>query len=123
MSHPTQQIPEVKLEEYVLKLDAKDFACGSKAKAKPQRRDPAGSPTRTIPIVKRTLTDVESGKYSNSDYEVSKKLIRLLRHGNLPREDDGAIEVWRTKDDLQKYFLHFRCAMNLHSIINSELTL
>ena len=61
---------------------------------------------RTVPIGKRSWTDVESGKYSTSDYEVSKKLIRLLRHGNLLGEDDGAIEFWRIKDDLQKYFLH-----------------
>ena len=54
----------------------------------------------------RIWTDVEPGEYSISDYEVSKKLIRLLRHGRLPREDDGAIEFWRIKDDLQKYFLH-----------------
>ena len=39
-------------------------------------------------------------------FEVSKKLIRLLRHGSLPRDDDGAIEFWRTKDDLQTYFLY-----------------
>ena len=29
--------------------------------------------------------------------EVSKKLIHLLRHGSLPRENDGAIEFWRSK--------------------------
>ena len=32
------EIPGDQLEEYALKLDAKDFACRSKAKAKPQRR-------------------------------------------------------------------------------------
>ena len=37
-------------------------------------------------------TDVEPGEYSISDYEVSKKLIHLLRHGTPPRENDGAIE-------------------------------
>ena len=41
-------IPEVQLEEYALKLSAKDFACRSKAKAKPQRREPAGSSPRTV---------------------------------------------------------------------------
>ena len=30
------------------------------------------------------------------DTEVSKKLIHLLRHGSLPRENDGAVEFWRT---------------------------
>ena len=90
----------------VLKLDARDFACRSKAKAKPQRRDSASSSTRTTPIRERFWTDVEPGESSISDYEVSKKLILLLRHGGLPREDDGAIEFWRIKDDLQKYFLY-----------------
>ena len=37
---------------------------------------------------------------------MSKKLIHLLRHASIPREDDGAIEFWSIKDDLQKYFLH-----------------
>ena len=50
--------------------------------------------------------DVEPGKQSLSDYEVSKKLIRLLCHGSLQREDDGAIEFWRIKDNLQKHFLY-----------------
>ena len=43
LNNNEQEIPEVQLEEYALKLDAKDFACRSKAKAKPQRREPAGS--------------------------------------------------------------------------------
>ena len=37
LNNNEQEIPEVQLEEYALKLDAKDFACRSKAKAKPQR--------------------------------------------------------------------------------------
>ena len=76
-----QEIPEPQVEEYALKLDAKDFACRSKAQAKPQRRELAGSSPITIPIEKRIWTDVEVGKYSFSDYEISKKLIHLLRHG------------------------------------------
>ena len=37
---------------------------------------------------------------------MSKKLIHLLRHGSLRRENDGAIEFWRIKDNLQKLFLY-----------------
>ena len=106
LNNNEQETSEVQFEEYALKLNASDFACRSKARAKPRRREPAGSSTRTIPIGERIWTDVEPGEYSISDYEVSKELIRLLLHGNLPREDDGAIEFWRIKDDLQKYFLH-----------------
>ena len=43
LSNNEQEIPEVQLEQYTSKLDAKDFACRSKAKAKPKRREPAGS--------------------------------------------------------------------------------
>ena len=61
LNNNEQEIPEVQLEECALKLDAKDFACRSKAKAKRQRREPAGSSPRTVPIGKRTWTDVEPG--------------------------------------------------------------
>ena len=101
-----QETSEVQSEEYALRLNASDFASRSKAKAKPQRRESASSSTRTIPIGERTWTDVEPGEYTISDYEVSKKLIHLLRHRSLPRENYGAIEFWRIKDNLQKHFLY-----------------
>ena len=106
LNNNEQETSEVQFEEFALRLDASDFASRSKAKAKPQRREPASSSRRTFPIGERTWTDVEPGECSISDYEVSKKLIRLLRHGSLPREDDGAIEFWRLKDTLQKHFLY-----------------
>ena len=107
LNNNEQEISKVQLEEYALKLDAKDFACRAKAKAKPQRREPAGSSPRTVPIGKRTWTDAEPGEYSLFDYVVSKKLIHLLRHGEqVHREEDGAIEFWRIKDNLQKHFLY-----------------
>ena len=86
LNNNEQETSEVQFEEYALRLNASDFASRSKAKAKPQRRESAGSSTRTIPIGERTWTDVEPGEYSISDYEVSKKLIHLLRHGRLPRK-------------------------------------
>ena len=105
LNNNEQEIREVQLEEYALKLDAKDLACRSKAKAKPQRREPAGSAPRTIPIGKRNWTDVEPGEYSLSDNGTSKKLIHLLRHNKqVQREDDGAVQFWRIKENLQKHF-------------------
>ena len=96
----------MQFEEYALRLTASDFASRSKAKAKPQKRGFASSSTRTMPIRERTWTDVEPGKQSLSDYPLSKKLIHLLRHGSVPRDNDGAIEFWRLKDCLQKHFLY-----------------
>ena len=74
------EIPEVQLEEYAFKLDAKDFACRSKAKAKPQRREPAGFSPRIVPNGRRNWIDIESGEYSFSEYELSKKVTFPLCH-------------------------------------------
>ena len=37
---------------------------------------------------------------------MSKRLSTLLRHGHLPREEDGAIELWRLKDGLRNDSVH-----------------
>ena len=88
-----------------LKSNARAFASRTKAKAIPQRRISASSATKPIPIGERTWTDIEPQESPLSDNSVSKKLINLIRHGNLPREDDGAIEFWRIKDHLQNHFV------------------
>ena len=73
-----------------------------KAKAKPQRREPAGSSPRKVTIGRRNWIDIEPGKYSFSDYEVSKKVAFLLRHSQqMHREEDGAVHFWRMKENLQ----------------------
>ena len=59
-------IPEDQLENQALQLDATDFACRSKAKAKPQRREPTGSSSKIIPMERRNWIDVEPEKYSLS---------------------------------------------------------
>ena len=76
-NHDTE-IPEDQLEEYALQLNAKDSACRATAKAKLQRRKPADSSSGTILMERRNWIDIEPGKYSLSDYEVSKKVIHLL---------------------------------------------
>ena len=51
-------------------------------------------PPRTLPrlsqkIIRQSLT------------QCKKQLSTLLRHGHLPREDDGAIEFWRLNENLR----------------------
>ena len=102
LNNNEQEIPEVQLEEYALKLNANDFACRLKAKAKPQRRGLVGSSPRNVPIGRRNWIDIEPGKYSFSDYEVSKKVTFLLRHSQqMHREEDGAVHFWRMKENIQ----------------------
>ena len=104
LSNNETEIPEDQLEEYALKLSAKDFACRSKAKAKPQRREPAGSSPRIVPIERRNWIDIEPRKYSLSEYEVSKKVIFLLRHSQqVHREEDEAVHFCRMKENLQNH--------------------
>ena len=99
------EIPEDQLEENALKLNAKDFACRSKTKAKPQRREPAGSSPRIVTIGRRNWIDIEPGKHSFSDFEVSKKVTYLLRHSQqMHRGEDGAVHFWRMKENLQNQF-------------------
>ena len=83
----------------------KDFPCRSKAKAKTQRREPAGYSPRIIPLNRRTWIDIEPGKHSLSAYEVSKNVFHLLRHSQqVHREGDGAVHFWRIKENLQNQF-------------------
>ena len=92
-----QETSEMKSEEFALKTNVLAFASRSKAKAKPQRRTPASSSTRTLPIGERKWTDVEPEDNSPVAYPVSKQLSTLLRHGHLPREDDGALVILEIK--------------------------
>ena len=92
-----QETSEMQFEDFALKKNALASASRSKAKAKPQRRTPACSSTKTVPIGERKWTDIEPENYSSIAYPVSKQLSTLLRHGDLPREEYGAIEFWRKR--------------------------
>ena len=46
-----------------------------------------------VPYHERKWTDVEPGRFDKSCLEVSKLMIRLLRHDDtVPRENDGAVK-------------------------------
>ena len=62
----------------------------------------------TIPTSSHVWTDFEPGKYWIDDFPVSKKLIHVVRHGSPLRDNDGAIEFCRAKDNLHdhKKFCH-----------------
>ena len=91
-------------ETSTTKTEVFAFASRSKAKAKPRRPSTTCSSSRTVPILERTWIDIEPGAQFDQAYPVAKRINTLLRHGELPREEDGAIEFWRLKDDLQNKF-------------------
>ena len=82
------------------------FASQSKAKTKPRRSSTTCSSSRSVPILERTWIDFEPGAQFDQAYPVAKRLNTLLRHGELLREEDGAIEFWRLNDDLRNKFEH-----------------
>ena len=52
----------------------------------------------------RKWIDIEPGESSFSAYEISKKVINLLRHSQtLQREEDGAIEFYKIKFYLRNH--------------------
>ena len=75
----------------------------ARSKAKPQPRELAGT-TATIPIHERRWIDIEPSKQDLVSYDLSKKVINLLRHNQtLQREQDGAIEFCKIKFHLRNH--------------------
>ena len=90
-------------EEQIPQTSTSVVAARSKAKAKPQPRELAGT-TATIPIHQRRWIDIEPSKQDLDSYDLSKKVINLLRHNQtLHREEDGAIEFCKIKFHLRNH--------------------
>ena len=70
------EVPADLLEEQASQSSVKVLEARSKAKAKPQRREPVDSPS-TIPMNERKWIDIEPEESSLSAYEISKKVITL----------------------------------------------
>ena len=82
------EIPADLPEEQASQSRVKVFAARSKAKAKPRKREPVYLPS-IIPMNERKWIDIEPEESSLSAYEVSKKVVNLLRHSQtIQREDD-----------------------------------
>ena len=98
------EVPADLPEEQASQSSVKVIAARSKAKAKPQKRETVELPS-TIPMNERKWIDIEPAEPSLSAYEVSKKVINLLRHNQtVQREDDGAVQFWRIKFHLRNQF-------------------
>ena len=95
IKHDTQNLADPQEEEYVPTISGVVVA-RSKAKAKPQPRESTG--TTTIP----SKQDLES-------YNLSKKVVNLLRHNQkLHREEDGAIQFYMIKFHLRDHHLQIQ---------------
>ena len=103
-NHNNTEIPADPHEDQTSQTSIKVVAARSKAKAKPQPRELVGT-TATIPIHQRRWIDIEPSKQNLASYDMSKKVINLLRHNQtVQREGDGAIQFWRIKFHLRNQF-------------------
>ena len=97
------EIPADPQEDQVPQTSIKVVAARSKAKAKPQPRELVGT-TATIPMHERRWIDIEPSEQNLAAYDLSKKVISLLRHNQtLQREEDGAIQFYRIKCHLRNH--------------------
>ena len=88
------EIPADPQEDQVPQTSIKVVAARSKAKAKPQQRELVDTPT-IIPMHERKWVDIEPSEQTLAAYDLSKKVISLLRHNQtVQREEDGAIQFF-----------------------------
>ena len=96
-NHNNTEIPADPLEDQKSQTSVKVIASRSKAKAKPQKREPVDTAS-IIPMHERKWIDIEPSAPSLKAYEVSKRVISLLRHNQtVQREEDGAIQFYKIK--------------------------
>ena len=88
------EIPADPQEDQVPQTSIKVIAARSKAKAKPQQREPVDT-TTTIPMHERRWIDLEPSEQTLAAYDLSKKVISLLRHNQtVQREKDSQVQHW-----------------------------
>ena len=78
-NHNNTEIPADPQEDQVPQTSIKVVAARSKAKAKPQQRELVDT-TTTIPMHERRWIDIEPSEQTLAAYDLSKKVISLLRH-------------------------------------------
>ena len=74
IKYNTQSLADTQEEEYV-PTSSEVVSARSKAKAKPQSREPTG--TTTIPLSERVWIDIEPSKKNLDSHNLSKKVINL----------------------------------------------
>ena len=103
IKHDTENFADPQEEEDV-PTSSGVVAARSKAKGKPLPRESTGA--TTIPLSERVWIDIEPSKQDHESYNLSKKVINLLRHNQkLHREEDGAIQFYKIKFHLREHHL------------------
>ena len=81
------EMPADPQEDQVPQTSTMVVAARSQAKAKPQQREPVDT-TTTIPMHERIWIDIEPSEQTLAAYDLSKKVISLLRHNQTVRREN-----------------------------------
>ena len=106
-------VPEDQLEEHVLQLSAKDFACRSKAKAKPQRKELAASSPRIIHGKKEIGSILNQGNILSPSTRFRRKWFIFFVIVNKYIEEDGAVQFWRIEGIFRVNFHKFHMSLTI----------
>ena len=100
-NHNNTEAPANPHEEQASQTSVKVIA--ARSKAKPQKKEPVDVPS-IRPMHERKWIDIEPSEPSLAAFDVSKKVISLLRHNQtVQREEDGAIQFYRVKFHLRNH--------------------
>ena len=103
-----QETSEIKFEEFALKSNARVLQADQRLKQNHKDVLLSAHPQKLFPLEKESGLMLSQKIIRQSITQCQKQLSTLLRHGNLPREEDGAIEFWRLKDYLRNEFENSR---------------
>ena len=68
-----------------------------------------------LPLNERTWIDIEPSKQDLESYNLSMKVVNLLRHNQkLHREEDGAIQFYKIKFHLRDHHPQIQCWSDDH---------
>ena len=109
------EVPADLPEEQVSQLNVKVFAARSKAKVKPQRREPVDL-LSIIPMNERKWIDIEPRESSFSAYEVSRTVISLHRHNQTVQYNEKKTEQFNSGES------NFIFEINFHKFLVGQMT-
>ena len=101
-NHNNTEIPADPHEDQTSQTSVKVITDRQRQKQNHKRGNLLTHQASIIPMHERKWIDIEPSAPSLTAYEVSKKVISLLRHNQtIQREEDGTIQFWRIKFHLR----------------------
>ena len=100
-----QETSEMQFEECALKLNASDLEADQRPKQSHKNAILPAHPQELYLLGKELGLILNHKNIRSPIIQCRRNWSIFLRHGSLPRENDGAIQFWRIEDYLQNHFM------------------